>query len=341
MTCPLAVEHATVRFGSTTALDDATLAVPGGSVTAVVGPSGSGKSTLLRVIAGLQRLDGGRVVVAGRDLDGVAPHRRGVGLMFQDHALFPHRDVAGNVGFGLRMQRMPPEGIRSRVAELLEMVGLSGFGDRAVQTLSGGEQQRVALARALAPGPSVLLLDEPLGALDRSLRERLALELRALFADLGITVVAVTHDHREAFVLGDEVAVMDEGTVLQVGAPAALWDRPGSARVAQVLGFANVLDVTVAGGVAATPWGDLPVTGAPDGPAVVMIRPAGVRIGAPTGPDRARVAASTFAGDHTEIRLERPGTPALDAVVPSPTAPSVGTSVSVSVDPAAVVLLGP
>ena len=177
----------------------------------VLGPSGSGKTTLLRVIAGLQRPDAGRVLLDGRDLEGIPPHRRGIGLVFQDHALFPHRDVSGNVSFGLRMRGDPPEAVAARTAEVLDLVGLAGFEHRSIGTLSGGEQQRVALARALAPEPRVLLLDEPLGSLDRRLRDRLLDDLARVFDELGLTAVYVTHDQTEAFALGDRVAVMRAG----------------------------------------------------------------------------------------------------------------------------------
>ena len=222
------------------ALDGATLDVATGEVVTVLGPSGSGKTTLLRVVAGLQRPDAGRVLLDGVDLARVPPHRRGIGLVFQDHALFPHRDVAGNVSFGLRMRGDSPEAVAARTAELLELVGLSGFGHRSIGTLSGGEQQRVALARALAPEPSVLLLDEPLGSLDRRLRDRLLEDLARLFDGSGLTAVYVTHDQTEAFALGDRVAVMRDGRVVQVATPDELWARPLDADVALFLGIGNV-----------------------------------------------------------------------------------------------------
>ena len=238
----LRIEDATARFDGHAALDSASLEVAQGEVVAVLGPSGSGKTTLLRAIAGLQPLDAGRILLDGKDLDGVPPHRRGIGLVFQDHALFQHRDVAGNVAFGLRMRGDSPEQIARRVNELLELVGLAGYGKRSVATLSGGEQQRVALARALAPEPRVLLLDEPLGSLDRPLRERLLDELEELFAELAVTALYVTHDQAEAFALGDRVAVMRRGAVAQVGTPDELWSRPIDEEVARFLGQMNVLD---------------------------------------------------------------------------------------------------
>ncbi len=338
----LVVRAATVRFPrGHLALAGVDLEVAAGEVVAVLGPSGSGKSTLLRAVAGLQPLDGGSVHLAGRDLAGVPPHRRNVGLMFQDHALFPHRDVAANVGFGLRMQRHPPEVVRARVEELLELVDLPGFGPRRVQTLSGGEQQRVALARALAPEPDVLLLDEPLGALDRGLRDRLVTELRSLFARLELTVVAVTHDQAEAFTLADRIVVVDEGQVLQTGAPRQLWARPASRRVAELLGFDNLLAVDVEAGRADTPWGPVSVAATADGPAVVLVPPTEVRLrrdgdgsGAP-----AVVRSVAFQGDRSLVQVAGHGGAALECVVDSAAAPAVGELVTVDLSAARVVVL--
>jgi thiamine transport system ATP-binding protein len=236
----LRIEEVTVGFDGQKALDRASLEVSGAETMTVLGPSGSGKTTLLRVVAGLQAPDSGRVVLGERDLAGVPPHRRGIGLVFQDHALFPHRDVAGNVSFGLRMRGDAPDTIAARTAGLLDLVGLSGFEHRAVGTLSGGEQQRVALARALAPEPRLLLLDEPLGSLDRRLRDRLLEDLARLFHELEVTSVYVTHDQTEAFTLGDRVAVMREGHVVQVATPDELWAKPVDEDVARLLGISYV-----------------------------------------------------------------------------------------------------
>ena len=236
----LRITGARVMLGGHAALAGVDLEVPGGSIVAVLGPSGSGKSTLLRAIAGLQRLDGGTVSLDDRRLDGVAPHRRGIGLMFQDDALFAHRDVAANVAFGLRMQGAARPAIAARVAELLELVGLGGREQRTIASLSGGERKRVALARALAPAPRVLLLDEPLGALDRPLHDRLVVELRDLFTEIGQTALYVTHDVAEAFAIGARVAVMREGVIVQLATPEALWASPADAWVARFIGLANV-----------------------------------------------------------------------------------------------------
>ena len=241
----LRVEDVSVSFDGKAALDGVSLEASEGEVMTVLGPSGSGKSTLLRVIAGLQRPDSGRVLLDGADLASVPPHRRGIGLVFQDHALFHHRDVFGNVAFGLRMRGDAPESVEARVRELLDLVGLAGFERRSVATLSGGEQQRVALARALAPAPRVLLLDEPLGSLDRRLRDRLLDDLGGLFDLLDVTALYVTHDQAEAFALGERVAVMRAGRVVQIGTPDDLWALPADEDVARFLGLANVRDGTV------------------------------------------------------------------------------------------------
>ncbi len=209
----LKVHGVTVKYGDRTVLDGVDLEVGPDEVVALLGPSGSGKSTLLQVIAGLQRPDSGRVTWAGADLTAVAPHLRGFGLVFQDALLFPHLDVAGNIGYGLRVtdgQRPTQSQLADQVGELLDLVELPGYGDRAVATLSGGEAQRVALARALAPAPRLLLLDEPFGALDRELRDRLAVDVRALLHRVGTPAVHVTHDLAEAELVGDRLVRLAE-----------------------------------------------------------------------------------------------------------------------------------
>lgn len=233
------LRDATVTFGDTVALNHVNLTVAPGEVVALVGPSGCGKTTLLRTIVGLQPLDGGQVMLGGEDVEQRRPEERAVGLMFQDDVLFPHFDVIGNVSFGLRMRNWGRAERRARALEMLELVGLSGFGERNVATLSGGERQRVGLARSLAPKPEVLLLDEPFGALDRPLRERLVDELGPLLATQGVSAIAVTHDHDEAYALGDRVAVMIDGQLKAVGEPADIWRNPGTVAVARFLGHRN------------------------------------------------------------------------------------------------------
>lgn len=344
----LRVEDATVRFGRRAALDAVTLEVAAHETVCVLGPSGSGKSTLLRAVAGLQLLDAGRVLLDGADQAGVPAHRRGVGLMFQDHQLFPQRDVGGNVGFGPRMHKAPRERQRERVAELLDLVGLPGAQGRAVATLSGGEQQRVALARALAPEPRLLMLDEPLGQLDRSLRERLVVELRQLFGRLGTTVLAVTHDQGEAFALADRVVVMRDGRIAQSGTPLEVWQRPASAFVARFLGFDNIADATVSGGVAVTAWGKLPVPpGTAQGRCRLLVRPTCVRLTDPGAGLRCTVLARTFRGNRITLILD-PGSGSgdgrgarLEAECPLRGAPEPGEVVAVAFDAEDVVVLPP
>ncbi|MCL7426668.1 ABC transporter ATP-binding protein [Streptomyces sp. YS415] len=336
----LSLENATVRFGGRAVLDAVDLAVAEHEVVCVLGPSGSGKSTLLRAVAGLQPLDAGRVTLDGRDQHGVPAHRRGVGLMFQDHQLFPQRDVGGNVAFGLRMHGASKRQQAERVRELLDLVGLPGAAGRALAALSGGEQQRVALARALAPRPRLLMLDEPLGQLDRSLRERLVVELRELFSELGTTVLAVTHDQGEAFALADRVVVMRDGRIAQSGTPLEVWQRPVDAFVARFLGFDNVVPATVSGQAADTPWGKLPVPDdTAEGTRTLLVRPAGVRLVAADQGLRCTVAARTFKGTHVAVHLQPEDAPRLEAACALREAPEVGDRVGVEFDAADIVVL--
>ncbi|MBD0711333.1 MULTISPECIES: ABC transporter ATP-binding protein [unclassified Streptomyces] len=338
----LRLDAATVRFGERAVLDAVDLEVAEHETVCVLGPSGSGKSTLLRAVAGLQTLDGGRVLLGGADQRGVPVHRRGVGLMFQDHQLFPQRDVAGNVSFGLRMRGVPRAERARRVADLLDLVGLPGAGRRPVGVLSGGEQQRVALARALAPRPRLLMLDEPLGQLDRGLRERLVVELRQLFGRLGTTVLAVTHDQGEAFALADRVVVMRDGRIAQTGAPVEVWSRPASEFVARFLGFDNVVAARVDGRTARTAWGTVPVPeGSPQGERRLLVRPGGVRLTA--GERGWTVESRTFRGSRVAVLL-RPvdgDGPPLEAELSLREAPEEGAAVGVEFRVEDVVVLGP
>ena len=289
----LAVRDLVVRYddgdaGPTTAVAGVTLDVAPGEVVALLGPSGCGKSSLLRAIAGLEPVAAGSVSWDGADLSGVPVHRRGFGLMFQEGQLFPHRDVARNVGFGLETARVPRAERARRVDALLHTVGLDGYRRRAVTTLSGGEQQRVALARALAPAPGLLLLDEPLSALDRSLRERLAADVRATLVATGTTALFVTHDHDEAFTVADRVAVMSGGHLLRVDAPARLWREPGSRRVAEFLGYEAFVPLDGAGPVAAAVRQALAAGGAGSAAGGAAGAGAGAGAGAPSADDRPR-----------------------------------------------------
>ncbi|MEU6588082.1 ABC transporter ATP-binding protein [Streptomyces sp. NPDC046881] len=336
----LRLDGATVRFGGRAVLDGVGLEVAEHEVVCVLGPSGSGKSTLLRVVAGLQPLHSGRVSLDGRDQAGVPAHRRGVGLMFQDHQLFPQRDVGANVAFGLRMHGVAKGERDAEVGQLLELVGLPGAARRAVASLSGGEQQRVALARALAPRPRLLMLDEPLGQLDRSLRERLVVELRELFGRLGTTVLAVTHDQGEAFALADRVVVMRDGRIAQTGTPLEVWQRPADAFVARFLGFENVVPATVAGTAADSPWGKLPVPdGSAQGSRTVLVRPAGVRLVPADQGLPCTVTARTFKGTHVAVHLQPADGPRLEAACALRDAPEPGAPVGVEFDVAETLVL--
>ena len=234
----LALNHVSARHGRNEddTLYDVCVEISKGEVIGVLGSSGSGKTTLLRVIAGLHVASEGSVILDGVDITTTPTHLRGVGLMFQEHALFPHLNVSDNVAFGMRMAKVPKPERSIRVTEVLELVGLSGFGARDVASLSGGERQRVALARTLAPSPRLLLLDEPMGSLDRVLRDRLVPELRELIVDIGLTALYVTHDRSEAFALSDRIVVLDEGAVVQFDTPGVLDARPATEHVGRLLG---------------------------------------------------------------------------------------------------------
>ncbi len=229
------------RFGETVAVDGVSLDIAKGEFFALLGPSGCGKTSLMRMLAGFEAPDTGRILLDGIDIAGLPPHLRPVHMMFQSYALFPHLNVARNIAFGLRRQRMPQAAIASRVEEMLALVRLEGLGGRRPDQLSGGQKQRVALARAIAPKPSILLLDEPMAALDRKLREETQLELMALQRRLGMTFMIVTHDQDEAMVVADRMAVMRAGRIEQVGAPREIYDHPANAYVAGFIGETNLL----------------------------------------------------------------------------------------------------
>ena len=289
-----------------------------GETLTVLGASGAGKTTLLRAIAGLEPTRGA-VRWEGEDLAALPTHRRGIGLVFQEHALLPQRDVIGNVRFGLEGRGLDRREIDARARELLERVGLAGFERRRVTSLSGGEAQRVALARALAPRPRVLLLDEPYGALDRERRERLMLEVRDLLRESGVTAVHVTHDHDEAFGLGDRVAVLDAGRVVQCGPPAEVWARPVDLRTARFLGATSVVPGTVRpkGRRVDSAIGRLDLTDPlPPGPATVAWRPESLRVD-PLGPILGRVLDHTFRRQHHVLRVSVAGTE-VEAVADGP-----------------------
>ena len=278
----LEIEGLSLASGGEILLADVGFLLAAGEILALLGPSGAGKTTLLRLVAGLERPDSGRIVFDGRDMATTAPHLRSFGMMFQEFALFPHLDVMANVAFGLEMQKVRPEQRRQRVSRILEMVGLGGFAHRSLDSLSGGERQRVALARSLAPEPRLLLLDEPLASLDRTLRDRLADEIRSILKTLGITAIFVTHDQSEAFAVADRIAILAEGRLEQFGSPESVYRRPNSVTVAAFLGFHNLLAATRDdAGRVHSPLGSWQGIHLPDNAEVkgiLLIRPDGARL---------------------------------------------------------------
>lgn len=324
----LNVEHLTVDIHGNSILDDVSVDVADGEVLAVLGPSGSGKTTLLRTISGLQSPSTGSISWDGDDIANVPAEERGFGLMFQDYALFPHQSIGANVAFGLRMQHYPPDAIRERVAEVLEWVGLTDYEDRRITNLSGGEQQRVALARALAPAPRLLMLDEPLGSLDRTLRERLIVELRELLVAHEITAVYVTHDQEEAFTIAGRVVVLREGSVAQIGTPQSVYRQPADEWTARFLGFRNIIGAAVSDGNAATPWASFAVR-VDDGVHTLVIPPDSLHID-PAGSISGTVAGRAFRGGHYLLTVAVDNGPILDVEV-ARDAPPIGATVTLRV----------
>jgi thiamine transport system ATP-binding protein len=322
----LTVRDVTVRFEQTVAVDHVSLDLEHGQVLAVLGPSGCGKSTLLRAVAGLEVLDSGSVSYGGQDLARVPTHRRGFALMFQDGQLFPHQTVAGNVGYALRLRHHPRNRTAARVAELLELVGLPGYGDRMPATLSGGERQRVALARSLAVEPRLLLLDEPLSALDRELRERLAGELRSILLAAGTTALLVTHDQEEAFAVADRMAVMRAGRVVQSGTLDEVWRRPVDGEVAAFLGYATVLNGSAAACVLAAGG-----TSAGDGGGEVALRRSALRVAA-EGPLHGRVLEARVTPEALRLVVDVDGLGAVNAVAEQDSPVRVADDVRLQVD---------
>ena len=319
----LQIDDVTVRYGDTAAVDHVSLDLAPGQVLAVLGPSGCGKSTLLRAIAGLEPITSGSISWDGADLAGVATHRRGFALMFQDGQLFAHLTVARNVAYALRLRRTPSARVAARVRELLDLVGLAGYDDRLPGTLSGGERQRVALARALAVEPRLILLDEPLSALDASLRERLAGELREILSAAGTTALLVTHDHEEAFALADRLAVMREGRVVQQGAIDEVWREPVDEETALFLGYARVLRDEAARRV-------LDAAALPPAYAVALRRSALVVDDG--GPLRAVVESARVTPDVVRLVGGVEGVGTVDAVAPLGARVALGDEVSLRVD---------
>jgi len=310
----LAVRGASKRFGPATVLDDLSIGVAQGEFVSLLGPSGCGKTTLLRCIAGLLRLDAGSIAVAGRDISALPAHKRNVGVVFQNYALFPHLTVAENIGFGLRAQGVGAAEAAPRIAEALALVRMSEFAARPVTALSGGQQQRVAVARALVVRPTLLLLDEPFSALDRKLRETMQVELKHLLREVGITAIFVTHDQEEALVVSDRIAVMRDGRIEQLADPATLYQQPASLYVLEFVGQSMRLGGTVRAAEAGevmveTRLGAVRAPGhfAAGSQVVVAVRPEAVSLGgAAPGLNsfEARVSEVSFLGSRTQLHLD-------------------------------------
>ncbi|MBH0236540.1 ABC transporter ATP-binding protein [Methylobrevis albus] len=312
------------RYGRVTALEDVSMTIADGEFFGLLGPSGGGKTTLLRSIAGFIDPDDGEISIDGKPVKNIPINKRDIGMMFQNYALFPHMTVTDNIGFGLSVRHRPKAEIEARVTELLRLVRLEGFGERKPRQLSGGQQQRIALARALATNPRVLLLDEPLGALDKKLREEMQFELKQIQRNVGITTVFVTHDQEEALTLSDRIAIMSEGKVLQIGAPRDIYERPRTRFAAGFLGTANFFEGTVsgreggltrillAGGTAIFTRDE-----APEGRSVtIAVRPEKFTVGGATPAPASdaqvnriagRIAGEVFAGNSVTYRIDAAG----------------------------------
>jgi putrescine transport system ATP-binding protein len=353
----LSIRGVAKSFGGVRAVDAVTLDVAQGEIFALLGPSGCGKTTMLRLVAGFERPDAGEIRLDGEDIVPLPPYRRPVNLMFQSYALFPHMTVGGNIAFGLKQEGLPKTVIAARVAEMLKLVRLEGMADRRPHQLSGGQRQRVALARALAKRPKLVLLDEPLAALDRKLREETQFELLAIHRRLGLTFVIVTHDQEEAMTLAQRMAVMDHGRIVQVGAPRAVYEHPASRFVAGFIGTANFFEGRVAGVGGGLVRLSVPSCGgeicvrhegaiAPGAEACVAVRPEKLRLSAGEGANVlcATVDEVAFRGEATLCRARLPSGHAVTISLPNRArdgdgAPVAGAAVRIAFAPGDGVLL--
>ncbi len=349
-TSPLVeARHVTKRYDGLYALRDISLQVHEGEIVCLLGPSGSGKSTLLRCIAGLEIPDAGQILLRTTDITTLPPHKRGFGMMFQQFALFPHRTVMENVAFGLKMQGASARQQAGRTAEMLELVGLQGYGERSIFELSGGEQQRVALARSLAPSPPLLMLDEPLGSLDRTLRERLMDELRAILKGIGMTAIYVTHDQQEAFAISDRLVLIKRGEKVQEGAPEELYRHPINRFAAEFFGLRNHLPVTEVHHLdsalweAETPIGSLRFLSDSTPTSTLLIRPEAARLPREDLPNHimGRVCERSFRGGHYRLVTEHEHGIELEWEIATPDRdlPPLGEPIRLSLRPDAITFL--
>ena len=339
------IENCSKTFvDGTRALEPATLDIARGETLVLLGPSGCGKTTMLRIIAGLELPDaGGKVLFDGKDMTLVPIEKRNVGMVFQSYALFPNMSVADNIGYGLKIRGMPREERASRVAELVALTNITGLENRRIDQLSGGQRQRVALARAVAIRPGILLLDEPLTALDAALRERLRGELNRLLRALGITAIYVTHDQAEAMELGDRVVVMRKGAIAQIGSPREIYFAPESRFVAEFIGAANIIEAPVENGHLVLPGGRQPVGGDANlAAAVAMVRPETIGIvDAGTTPLSGTIDSVSFTGDRQRIVVSGASPKSLTVDAPNTIKAEPGKRIGLSIAAEAVRLLPP
>lgn len=319
----LSIEQVSFAYEKESVLDRISLDIEEGEIICLLGESGSGKTTLLRIIAGLETAYQGTVKLKGQSIDNISIHQRGFGLMFQDFALFPHMNVAENVAFGLKMQGIARKDYQKRVDEVLQLVGLSGYHQRDIAALSGGQKQRVALARSLAPQPRLLMLDEPLGALDAGLRERLLIELRGIIKQIGLTAIYVTHDQQEAYAIADRIAIMNHGHVEQFDSPEILYHQPKNIFVARFLGIQNLVTAEIL-----RRYIELPIKAH-----TVLLHPDGLTIDS-QGELEAIVLERIFQGDMYRLELEIAANTSLSIrIASSLPIPKFGESLRLKINP--------
>ncbi|MFB9266973.1 ABC transporter ATP-binding protein [Bradyrhizobium erythrophlei] len=326
----------------TRALDPATLDIARGETLVLLGPSGCGKTTMLRIIAGLELPDpGGKVLFDGKDMTSVPIERRNVGMVFQSYALFPNMTVADNIGYGLKIRGVPKQERAARVAELVALTNITGLENRRIDQLSGGQRQRVALARAVAIRPGILLLDEPLTALDAALRDRLRGELNRLLRALGITTIYVTHDQAEAMELGDRIVVMRKGAIAQIGSPREIYFTPKDRFVAEFVGAANIIEAPIENGALVLPGGRLQVDGNATAPrTIAMIRPETIRVMEPVGGSLSGIIDSvSFVGDRLRLVVSGASGKLLNVDAPNTIQAKAGDRIGLSVAPESIRLL--
>lgn len=338
----LQVDRVSKGYAGTAVVRAVSFSLHEGEILCLLGPSGSGKTTLLRLLAGLEQPDSGRLLLSGRDIAATPPHKRRFGMMFQEYALFPHKNVADNIRFGLEMAKWSPDKQQQRIREMLTLVGLEGKEQRRIDELSGGERQRVALARSLAPQPRLLLLDEPLGSLDRVLRDRLAGEIRSILKDQQVTAIFVTHDQTEAFAVADTVAILQRGRLEQFAAPEEVYRRPKTATVAAFLGFRNLIDCR------SHPLTEL-FTQLPEGlrayKGTLLVRPEGSRVQETDGERSSRpelsgrIAQRQFQGQVYAIQLQAHDLTLHFDLPIDPAPPQIGAALTLSINPSALIQL--